>query len=184
MKIPITSIKSLPLILNKFFTSGIFVPFIVILVITYIYENFAFSSDPENASLISASEYEKNYKIFSGNIGGLYNRIGDLLDKQSRNEENKIETLGFKLANERTNGGLDNVVNVLSNSNSFGFIQEATIDKEDVLRQQVQYITPLYMERMHILYDYNQFKKFSPDNRIPELSSNLDTAIKLFFEKK
>lgn len=141
--------------------------------------------------LISSLELEKEdstYKIFTGQKAGLYYSIGNFLEQQNNSHENEINSeninLHYKIINDSsTNGGFDNVVKVLSNSKSFGIIQETSINKNDDLREQIQYITPLYMERMHVLYNYDEFKKNSTDSEVPVLSSDLHYDTKVFFQE-
>lgn len=104
------------------------------------------------------------YTFYSAGPGGTYFQIGEGLISS-----NSVET-GLELRNEITAGGSENAIKVLTNPSSFGLVQEETIRNDDFIRGQLKYITPLYMERMHIVYR----KSARNADFIPRISSNTD----------
>jgi hypothetical protein len=57
------------------------------------------------------------------------------------------------IANIYTCGGADNALKVLGDSQGFGIVQEDAFKNDDFLRERINYITPLFMERLHIIYN-------------------------------
>jgi len=117
------------------------------------------------------------YTFFSGSKEGFYNKIGIELNKLN-STKNDFETNNIRVnVVDSTSGGLDNAIQVLSRKKSFGLIQESTLSSNDELREQINYVSPLYMERLHIICK----KNLLGSNKIGELSPN-DTALteKLF----
>ncbi|MCP4547077.1 MAG: hypothetical protein GY835_11480 [bacterium] len=95
---------------------------------------------------ISRSIFQKNYLFYSGAEGGIYIRIGQLLEQKTR------QRLGTSFTNKPTSGAFENATSVASRSGACGLIQEDTLRKNDNFIKDLNYITPLYVERMHILY--------------------------------
>lgn len=89
----------------------------------------------------------QQYEFYSGSEGGFYIRLGKLLERRT------AERHSLKVKNVLTSGGLENARKVSSSSRSFGLVQEDTLSRDDFLRDHIRYIAPLYLERMHILYD-------------------------------
>lgn len=93
------------------------------------------------------------HQFFSGREGGFYIRIGESLEKRT------AESGNLKIANRKSSGALDNARSVASQRKAFGLIQEDTLAPDVFIREHIRYITPLYLERMHILYDENRFQE-------------------------
>src|SRR5688572_30844492 len=120
---------------EKLTNSKFVLSFFVLLKLLIVLWNYEFDSNPENIQLISMLEKENlSYQIFTSAKKGFYNNIGNFLAQQKAdpNKESNIT-----IENNETNGGFDNVVKVLGSPNSFGLIQETTLDKDDDLRQQI-----------------------------------------------
>lgn len=122
------------------------------------------------------------YTFFSGSKGGFYNKIGVELNKLN-STENDFETNNIRIkVLDSTSGGLDNAIQVLSRKKSFGLIQESTLSSSDELREQINYVSPLYMERMHIICKKSLFKNKGGSSNVGELSSKNSTLTKKLFK--
>ncbi|MBC7827346.1 MAG: hypothetical protein H7122_06350 [Chitinophagaceae bacterium] len=107
------------------------------------------------------------YHFYSGFQGGTYYTIGDAIKGPFANE-------GDSLVNCSTKGGYENAMKVIIQKNSFGLIQEEIIHADDPLRKNVRFITPLFLERMHIFYRKSLFKNC---NQPIQLSATTDPGI-------
>jgi TRAP-type uncharacterized transport system substrate-binding protein len=127
-----------------------------IIIATSLYTFIVDYYDPESNVISSLTRaFQKNNRIFySGSPGGFYFPIGKAL----QNELNK-DNYSIDLTNTQTAGGYENAISVLATPNSFGLIQEETLKKHDFIRDHIDYVTPLYMERMHILYRYDKINQ-------------------------
>jgi TRAP-type uncharacterized transport system substrate-binding protein len=96
---------------------------------------------------------QEEYHIFTGSEGGFYIEIGQALENRT------LEDGRIKFINEQSNGALNNARNVASHAKTFGLVQEDTLKRDDFLREHIRYVSPLYLERMLILYDADAFKK-------------------------
>jgi TRAP-type uncharacterized transport system substrate-binding protein len=141
---------------------------------------------PENnfiSSLISKFQEKETHTFFSGPEEGFYSKIGNALNVEINNSESSI-----KLDLKPTEGGYENVIKVLSNPKSYGLAQEETIKKNDFIYEDIQFITPLYLARLHILYRYDKFKgewKFKEEKKETnpniKISSNLNRDTTKYF---
>ncbi|MEM6718161.1 MAG: hypothetical protein AAF611_02495 [Bacteroidota bacterium] len=124
-----------------------------------------------------------NYKFFSGGEKGVYYTIVSTIQSGIRDEN-----LSFEIENKQTSGGSENAIEVLTTPGSFGLVQEETIKKEDFIRDELNYIAPLYIERMHIILRIdknNKYAKLFSYENPPVLSSNTDDAVlELFANSK
>ncbi len=115
---------------------------------------------------------QESYDFYSGSPGGFYIQIGELLEKETAREA------GIKIRNRPTKGGFENATKVMNSSGAFGLLQEDTINDDDFIRKHIRYITPLYLEHMHILYRLEMLGDtpavLSPDN--DSLRAVLSTA--------
>lgn len=121
-------------------------------------------------SLLSGAK--KSFNFYTGSPGGYYIEIGKELSSYFKNNGD------IELNNNPTSGGLDNVVKVISKGNAFGLVQESTLGPNDMLRNYVDYVTPLYMERLHILY-----RKEEKNNAFP-LTANKDNLTEIIGNKR
>lgn len=156
-----------------------FIMFVSIILAVSVYTFIVDFYDPESNIISSLNIFPKKQEIFSGSPGGFYITLGTEIS-------NELEKSGYSinLKNRFTAGGYENAINVLVTPNSYGLIQEDTIKNSDFIRDHVNYITPLYMERMHVLYRYDKAKEYSglkePDVKI---SSNLNGETRKYFSK-
>ncbi|MDF1695879.1 MAG: TAXI family TRAP transporter solute-binding subunit [Saprospiraceae bacterium] len=121
------------------------------------------------------------YNFYSGGITGVYNCIGETLQENSN-----PEFQGFiDINNIRTSGGYENVLKVLGDSHgkAFGLVQEEAYNKDEMVRNELNYITPIYMERLYITYIQPNGK---PDDEINQyqISSNTDKETLRFLAQK
>ena len=120
----------------------------------------------------------KQYKFYSGSGKvGFYSKVGMGLADATKPANKK--GFGIEVVNKESNGGSENAIQVLLNRSSFGLVQEDTVKPGDFIRDKVQYVTPLYLERMHILY--NTTREGSPAIKPITLSSNTERAVLEFF---
>lgn len=118
-----------------------------------------------------------DYNFYSGGPHGVYNFIGEILE-----ENNSPEYKGFiKINNIPTSGGYENVLKVLGDSNgkAFGLVQEEAYNNDNMVRNELNYITPIYMERLYIAY-----KKSNGDQYQHQISSNTDIETLKFLATK
>lgn len=143
-----------------------FIMFISISLAVSVYTFIVDFYDPDSNILLSINIFPKKHEFFSGSPGGFYISVGN----EIRNELGK-NSHSINLINHTSAGGYENAINVLVTPKSFGLVQEETIKGSDFIREHVNYVTPLYMERMHILYRVDKLGMFS------EKSKNLDIKI-------
>lgn len=142
----INSLKNLLKLRNLIFIGGLFSSVVLYFIFTDYYA-------PYKGVKKYFQDSNEEYTFYSGSKGGFYNKIGNEIKKLNKSTSKK----GYDIAGvridviENTSGGLDNAVQVLSGQKSFGLIQESTISSNDELREKINYVSPLYMERLHIL---------------------------------
>jgi len=107
------------------------------------------------------------YNFFSGQPGGAYYSIGNAINGMFGNE-------GDSIINRRTSGGSENGMKLTFEKESFGLIQEELINHDDQLRKNVRIVTPLFLDRMHIVYRKDLFKN---GDRGVQLSANPDFCV-------
>ncbi|MEM9283485.1 MAG: TIR domain-containing protein, partial [Verrucomicrobiota bacterium] len=132
-----------------------------------------------------------SYTLFSGSEGGFYIKMGEFLQLETREGEE-----GIVVSNQPSSGAINNARKVMVTKRSFGFVQEDTLQARDFERNHIRYVTPLYLERLHILYDQDAYEKFrdewllNPENRIgdygnppekPSLARETHPCVKDFF---
>jgi NMT1-like family len=108
-----------------------------------------------------------NYNFYTGIREGTYHTIG-------KKVEGKFTATGDSVINCETKGGYENAMNVIIQKNSFGLIQEELISQNDPLRKNVRFISPLFLERMHIFYRKEIFRYYKGPI---QLSANTDPGI-------
>lgn len=109
------------------------------------------------------------YQIYSGREGGFYIRIGDALEKRTS------DSGALKITNRKSPGALDNARSVASQRKAFGLVQEDTLAPGNFIRDHVRFVTPLYLERMHILYDENRFQQILSQREKSEQAGNSES---------
>jgi TRAP-type uncharacterized transport system substrate-binding protein len=113
------------------------------------------------------------YEIYSGNARLTYFLVGDYLERE------------FPVKNQITKGGIENAQKVLTSTDpSFGLVQEDVLKADDFMKTHLNFAAPIYLERMHIIYDQNVFKKYqigSQDSNIPQISSYTRPELLDFF---
>jgi TRAP-type uncharacterized transport system substrate-binding protein len=97
-------------------------------------------------------ERRKQAYIFCGGPeGGFYMKLARLVEREAP------KSLRLKAA--VTTGSLDNGRKVANSERSLGIVQADTYAHEPGLAESAQIICPLYMGRMHILYDAQAFER-------------------------
>ncbi len=150
-------------------------------VIGYTYVVDVYDSDKNLISQVWRWFVNKNYNIYTGQEGGFYIEIGKSLQSKTRNK------FGLNVLNRQTVGGIENATSVASSRSSFGLVQEDSVPENDYLRNSLRYITPLYMEQMHILYRRDRFAELVdvPLDSLPdllEITPGDSTLVKTFLE--
>jgi TRAP-type uncharacterized transport system substrate-binding protein len=103
---------------------------------------------------------KENYKFFTGGEGGFYIRMGRALDDLTSRGQTPIQ-----IQNQPTSGGKQNVQEVVTTPRSFGLVQEDTLQNIGFMSEQVRQVSPLYIERLHILYDRSDVVSSESDSR-------------------
>lgn len=149
---------------------------IVITAGSYIYIAKVFTpKDKLISSIMSPFSEKKDLTFFSGPVEGFYSKIGTAISEEINNSESSMN-----LEVVRTSGGYENAIKVLSTPHSFGLTQEDTIKKNDFIYEDIQFITPLYLSRMHVLYRDDKIKADWKEPNI-KISSKLNKdSIKFF----
>ena len=102
--------------------------------------------------------FPHNYAFYSGTQGGMYSEIGVQLDSADKHRPFYKKPFNISVQNEATNGGYQNPLKVLTNPNSFGLVEDEIYPQNDFVRQQLNYIAPIYLERMHFIYNREAFR--------------------------
>ncbi|GEM_PF-4648105 len=140
--------------------------------------------DEQNIFSYLDERYSKQYvNFYSGRSEGFYHSIGHVLDSNlsSFKPENNIDgssdiDLKLRVHNEPTSGSTQNIFKVLSDNNSFGLVQEEHVRNKVILTERIEVVSPLYMERLHILYRKDKFfEVFKESQGPPERSLILST---------
>ncbi len=130
-------------------TSGFFLLFVTFLYLAVIYE---FTTKYYNEELDITSYWDwwprkqENIHIYSGEQMGNYKRIADAI---VTNDKEKF----FIHPPAASTGGYENPNRVMLDPQGIGFVQEDIYKDGDKMKDQINYIVPLYMEKLHILYD-------------------------------
>ncbi len=160
-----------------------FALFVGVAVSTAIYSYIINSVDNSNNFIFQIGRYLEapKYNFFSGGEKGVYYQIASALETETEKGNYR-----FSVDNNKSSGGSENAIKVLTTPKSFGFVQEETVRKGDFIREELNFISPMYLERMHIIY---RFKKgdqygFSKENP-PHLTSNSEKSVlELFANSK
>jgi TRAP-type uncharacterized transport system substrate-binding protein len=114
------------------------------------------------------------YEIYSGNERLTYYLVGSYLEEELKTVKNEI-----------TKGGIENAQRVLtSQSPSFGLVQEDVLKADDFMKTHLNFAAPIYLERMHIIYDkkvFESYQKRSQEDNIPQISSYTRPELLDFF---
>ena len=144
---------------------------LAISITTYTYVVDIYDSNANFLKQVWRGIFQESYTFCSGAEGGFYCQIGRLLERET------ARNAGIVVHDKPTSGGFENAVSVGSKSSAFGLLQEDTLTQNDSLRDRLRYITPLYLERMHILYRTDKI-----ESQKPLLLSPCDKATKSFFQ--
>ncbi len=98
------------------------------------------------------------YVFYTGVPTGTYHEIGSEISAEKKQ-------LNIEL--KKTDGGYENAMKVSAGGKVFGIVQEDALVKDDPLRANLNYITPLFVEKLHILFNKKQFE----NNSILEFSN-------------
>jgi len=126
--------------------------------------NFITKYYNENLNILSYVNYERLHplskservNLYSAERPGNYSAIAESVQRS--------DTAYFKMGFPESSGGYENPNRVLLDSRGIGFVQEDMYKDEDKIKEQINYVTPLYMEKLHIIYN----KKSKPFARIRE----------------
>lgn len=135
---------------------------LIISIMAYYYTVEVYVPTKNFFSQILLGIVQESYDFYSGSAGGYYIQIGQILDDETK------EGAGIRVNNRISSGGLENAIKVMDNPASFGLLLEDTIQEGDFIGDDLNYISPLYLERMHILYRREVFEKIT----LPLLSPN------------
>lgn len=172
----INSLSSILKLRNIIFVLGILISLVIYYLIADYYAPFKDTLNYLNAD-------DEIYTFYSGSNGGFYHEIGTELNRLNNSQNDyDVNNVRINLA-EPTSGGLDNAVQVLSGKKSFGLIQESTLRLGDELREKINYVSPLYMERLHIICRKSLFNPKSTSNKIGELSRSNEDLKEILFHK-
>jgi TRAP-type uncharacterized transport system substrate-binding protein len=115
-----------------------------------------------------------SYEIYSGNERLTYYLVGDYLAGEFP-----------EVKNTQTKGGIENAARVLtSQRRSFGLVQEDVLKADDFMKAHLNFASPIYLERIHVIYDknvFNRYQKGPQDGNIPQISSYTRPELLDFF---
>ncbi|MEM7373027.1 MAG: TAXI family TRAP transporter solute-binding subunit [Bacteroidota bacterium] len=157
--------RGLFLFVSLFLVTGIY-----IYVVLFYEQSFGFfyhQKPPLVPTLI-----KEDYTIYTGGTKGIYYQVGDIV--KSNNQAGGVKELLFtplRFEVKETSGGYENVLRVLGDSSgrAFGLIHQEAYQGQTLILDELNFITPLYLERMHILYE-----KDPADTNKYLISSNTD----------
>lgn len=153
----------------------LFIISVVIVTSGYYYVANFFNLDISHLQLPFIS---RTYKFYSGSPGGFYIHIGNSLAQASKNKRT------IKIINNTTAGSFENALKVMTSHSAFGIIQEESILQDVHMREKIRFIAPLYMSRLHLIYNIESFSKFVlPDQKdsVPYISTMSNAATLAFF---
>ena len=96
----------------------------------------------------------KKYTFYSGAPGGFYTYVGAALEQEAKKEY----TLEIK--NVPTAGSLENAIKVMTSHRAFGLTQMESLQRDEFMKGEIRIITPLYMARLHVIYNKQAFAKY------------------------
>jgi TRAP-type uncharacterized transport system substrate-binding protein len=112
----------------------------------------------EDFNLFNKSWFGKQkYKFYSGTEGGgIYFQIGSKLKESFKSNNESII-----IDNIPTVGSFENAYRIVSDSEpSLGLAEKNLIDKDDIISEQIDYISPIYQEKMIIVYNKKRYRDF------------------------
>jgi TRAP-type uncharacterized transport system substrate-binding protein len=154
---------------------GIFVMAIIISVMAYRYIVTPYP-DRDLFGQVRRWLFSNAYDFYSGQDRGLYFAIGSTLDNATQRMP------GIKITNRTSAGGVENAIKVASSTSAFGLVQEDSIPEGDFIRNEIKFVTPLFLEQVHILYrksKYEQYVKGSSSATV-KVSPGSDSIIEFF----
>jgi TRAP-type uncharacterized transport system substrate-binding protein len=146
------------------------------IVVTWIVYFFIAETYPDLAFYNYFKFAKTKYRFYSGSQSGSYFLIGEYLSQNSRLENYKIQ-----ITNQETEAGYQNVLKVLSDVNSFGIVQGDVIRRNDIIRDEINYVSPLYLEKMHVVYRLNSARRYIKNPELITLSTTTSKDVLRFF---
>lgn len=153
----------------------LFVGIVYNFITKYYNEDLNISSyyDLNRLKLLNPFEKANILNLYSADGSGIYYEIADTISK--------THPKYFKKGDPPSSGGYENPNRVLLDPNGLGFVQEDIYINGDKIKEEINYCTPLYMEKLHILYNKNSLPfrnlKNSPYLSLGCNDSLLKTAI-------
>jgi len=120
----------------------------------------------------------KTYKFYSGSPGGFYTYVGTALELAA------MDGNTLKIKNVPTAGSLENAIKVMTSHRAFGLSQEESLQRDEFMKEKVRFITPLYMSRLHVIYNKQAFAKYVlPEQKdiLPQISRISNLSVLNFF---
>jgi len=120
----------------------------------------------------------RTFNFYSGSPGGFYTYVGIALE-QGAKDKNTIEIKDYPTA-----GSLDNAIKVMTSHRAFGISQEETLERDEFMKREIRFITPLYMSRLHVIYNKQAFAKYvQPEEKdiLPQISTISNPSVLKFF---
>ena len=111
--------------------------------------------------------WSKPVTLFSGTDKGVYGKIGAVISEESKDCFGASyprwvpfwdPCIADEIENEPTAGAVDNVVRVIANQRALGLSNEIALAQNDVLQSHITNVSPLYMERLHVLYNPSKLR--------------------------
>jgi len=150
-----------------------FIPFSTVIVLYLVITGFY----PELNILNFFQTKKHEYRFYSGSPAGSYYSIGKYLSENSKLLNDRLV-----IKNKVTEAGYQNSLRVLSDPYSFGIVQGDVIRETDIIKKELRYIAPLYLERMHIIYNEKSYSKYILDKgRRPNLSTTISVDLLKYF---
>jgi TRAP-type uncharacterized transport system substrate-binding protein len=132
---------------------------------------------PSERSIFSINWVKKsNLNFYSGSKGGFYIKIGKLLSNKS-----SLRRFDVSITNVETEGSTDNLQQVMTKKNSLGIAQANDINE---LRNHSFFkeIGPIYIEKVHVLYNKDNYKIFDDSGKNLIIKEKLDENLKKFLQ--
>lgn len=125
---------------------------IILSVFIYLLTTEFFTTD---FGIIQYLPKNETYDFYAGTKGsGVYYTIGQVVKEKSKEG-------GIKFKAVETNGSYENALKVLSQSEkAITLVQEGSYPESSIIRKELDYPVPLYLERMHIFYNKTKYKQY------------------------
>ncbi len=131
----------------RYLKPAIVIPAIISIGVLYTFITKYYNQDLNILSyfnLIRSSKENSQINIYAGEPGGVYYQLADKIVKRHPNL--------YKIHLPSPSGGAETAISVNNDEKGVGFVQEDIFRDNDQIKSELNYVAPIYMEKLHILY--------------------------------